>query len=152
MVSLHSAHTSVNSHFIKLSSNYSNLSVPSVFFWDPDWYIGLLVWHASKKQGNGKVRCDGEGQVWGETAGNTQREETGKRRWRGQKLEGPWSWSWLLLGTGKLKNHYIEAGNSVSTLSLGILIKLVLGDFLQKCRFKINKNTQHHWSQLEVPC
>lgn len=42
VVSLYFAHTSVNSHLIKLSSNYSNLSVPSVFCWDPNilayWY------------------------------------------------------------------------------------------------------------------
>lgn len=151
MVSLYSAHTSVNSHFIKLFSNYSNLSVPSVFFWDPDWYIGLLVWHASEKQGNGKVRCNDEGQAWGQAAGNTQREEIGKRRWRGQKLKGPWFRSGLLLGRGKLKNHYIEAGNSLSTLSLGIIIKLVLRDFLKKCQFKINKTPNITGANLRYP-
>lgn len=51
----------------------------------------------------------------------------------------------------KTQNHYIEAGNSLSTLSLGIIIKLVLRDFLRKCQFKINKTPNITGANLRYP-
>jgi hypothetical protein len=50
--SLHSDYTFADSPFVKCSINYANLSMPSLSWWDPDWYRWALNFQVIRIQWN----------------------------------------------------------------------------------------------------